>query len=75
VQYEDKPLSVGVRTLAGSITNPRHWAYSTKAWLKRGSSRSALVTTLAMLSGITTAKTPWKKTHAASKPAITASVV
>ena len=75
VQCEAKPLSVGLRTRAGSIRNPRAWAYSTKAWLNRGSSRSACSTMAEVLSGMTTAKTPWKKAHAASKPAITASVV
>ncbi len=47
-------LSVGVRTRAGSITNPRDWAYSTNASLNLGSSPSALVTTGVRLSGTTT---------------------
>jgi hypothetical protein len=45
-------LSCGERTLAGSILNPRACAYSTKAWLKRGSSGSAPSTTAERLSGI-----------------------
>ena len=36
---------------------------------------SALSTTVAMLSGITTLNTPPKKAQAASKPAMTASVL
>ena len=68
-------LSCGERTLAGSILNPRAWAYSTKAWLKRGSSGSAPSTTAERLSGISVPNTPPKNAHAASQPAITASVV
>jgi hypothetical protein len=75
VQCETNALSQGRRTRAGSIRNPRAWAYSTNAWLKRGSVASASSTTVAMLSGMTTANTPPKNAHAASKPAITASVV
>ena len=68
-------LSFGERTRAGSITKPLDWAYSKKASLNRGSTSSALVTMAAMLSGTTTAKTPPKNAHAASKPSMTASVV
>ena len=75
VQCENKPLSVGFRTRAGSTRKPRAWAYSIKAWLNRGFMGSAHSTTVPMLSGTTTLKTPWKKAHAASKPLITVSVV
>ena len=68
-------LSFGRRTRAGSMTKPRLWAYSTKAWLSRGSVESALSTMADMLSGMRVANTPPKKAHAASQPAITASVV
>lgn len=68
-------LSVGVRTRAGSITNPRDWAYSTNASFNLGSSGSAVVTTGLRLSGINTLNTPSKNCHAASHPAITAPVV
>ncbi len=51
-------LSWGERTRAGSTTNPRDWAYSTKAWFSRGSVASARSTTAFMLSGITVANTP-----------------
>ena len=68
-------LSVGVRTRAGSITNPLAWAYSTNAWFKRGSIRSALVTAVDMLSGITTLNTPPKNSHAASQPSMSVSTV
>ena len=71
----DPWLVLGLSHPSGSITKPRAWAYSTKAWLNRGSNESASSTIVAMLSGITTLNTPPKKTHAASKPAITASVV
>ena len=68
-------LSCGDRTRAGSILNPRACAYSTNAWLNRGSSGSAPSTTADRLSGINVANTPPKNTHAASHPAITDSVV
>jgi len=68
-------LSCGERTRAGSTTNPRAWAYSTKAWFNRGSNESAPSTMVFMLSGITVAKTPPKNPHAASNPAITSSRV
>ncbi|CAB4595691.1 unannotated protein [freshwater metagenome] len=68
-------LSVGVRTRAGSITNPRDCAYSTNASFNRGSIPSAFVTTGVRLSGIRTLNTPPKNRHAASHPAITVSVV
>ena len=68
-------LSVGVATRAGSITNPRDWAYSTNASLNRGSNPSALVTTGVRSSGTKTLNTPPKNRHAASHPAITVSVV
>src|SRR3954468_353001 len=68
-------LSVGVATRAGSITNPRDWAYSTNASLNRGPSGAALVTTGVRLSGTNTLNTPSKNRHAASHPAITVSVV
>ena len=57
------------------MTKPRDWAYSTKAWLKRGSVASAVSTMALRLSGITVRKTPPKKAHAASNPPMTASVV
>jgi hypothetical protein len=75
VQYEATPLSWGRRTRAGSTRKPRAWAYSTNAWLSRGSVGLALSTTLPMLSGITVVNTPPKNRHAASKPAITSPVV
>ena len=68
-------LSCGRRTRAGSIRNPLAWAYSTNAWLNRGSSGSASSTTADRLSGITVAKIPPKNAQAASNPSITASVV
>ena len=68
-------LSLGWRTRAGSTTNPRVCAYSTKAWFNRGSSASASSTIASVLSGISTRNTPPKNAHAASQPAITASVV
>ena len=68
-------LSVGVRTLAGSTTNPLAWAYSTNARFNRGSIRSAVVTAVDMLSGITTLNTPPKNAHASSNPSITVSKV
>jgi hypothetical protein len=68
-------LSVGVRTRAGSTTKPLAWAYSMNAWLNLGSSLSAVVTALDMLSGMTTLKTPPKNDQAASKPAMTVSAV
>jgi len=43
--------------------------------MKRGAVFSALTTMEAMLSGITTGNTPPKYSHAASKPAMTSSVV
>lgn len=43
--------------------------------MKRGDTASALLTIVLMLSGMTTAKTPPKKAHAASQPVITASSV
>ena len=52
-------LSWGERTRAGSTTNPRDWAYSTKAWLSRGSVASARSTMAFRLSGIAVANTPW----------------
>jgi len=55
--------------------NPRAWAYSTKAWFNRGSSASASSTIALRLSGITVWNTPPKNTHAASHPAITASML
>jgi hypothetical protein len=51
VQCEVKPLSVGVRTRAGSTMKPRDWAYSINASLKRGSVGSAPTTTDDILSG------------------------
>jgi len=66
-----RPLSCGARTLAGSIRNPRDWAYSTNATFNTGSSASAFVTTVAMLSGTSTLNTPPKNVHAASHPSIT----
>src|SRR5581483_1026875 len=68
-------LSVGVRTLAASMTNPRAWEYSAKASVKRGSYAPASMTIGDMLSGMTTLKTPAKNAQAASKPSMTASVV
>ena len=68
-------LSCGERTRAGSITNPRAWAYSTNAWFNRGSSASARSTIAFRLSGITVANTPPKNAHAASNPAITSPTV
>ena len=65
-------LSAGWRTRAGSTTNPRAWAYSANARFSRGSSGCARSTIAAMLSGMTTLKTPPKNAHAASNPAITA---
>ncbi len=67
-----RSLSVGARTRAESITNPRVWAYSTNAWLSQGSIPAACSTIVFMLSGITTASPP-KNIHAASNPAITSS--
>lgn len=64
-------LSVGRRTRAGSTTNPRAWAYSVNASFNLGSVLCARVTTVAMLSGTTTANTPPKNPQAASKPSIT----
>jgi hypothetical protein len=52
----------------------RDWEYSRKVSLNRGASLSAAVTIWAMLSGITTGKTPPKNAHAASKPQITSAV-
>ena len=68
-------MSVGVATLAASITKPRDWAYSKKVSLKRGATLSAVVTMAVIESGITTGNTPPKKAQAASKPSMTASVV
>jgi hypothetical protein len=75
VQYEGKPLSHGFRTLAASMANPRDWEYSKNASVNRGSVASASTTIGDMLSGITTLKTPPKNTHAASNPAMVASIV
>ncbi len=75
VQSVAQALSCGRRTRAGSTTKPRAWAYSTKAWLSRGSRAPAPSTMALRLSGITVANTPVKNRHAASKPSITASVV
>ncbi|MFT3852035.1 MAG: hypothetical protein QM733_04755 [Ilumatobacteraceae bacterium] len=68
-------LSVGVRTRAGSITNPHDWAYSTNASSNLDSNGSAFETTGVRLSGTNTLNTPPKNRHAASHPAITVSVV
>jgi hypothetical protein len=57
------------------MRKPRLWAYSTKAWLNRGSVGLALSTTAERLSGMTVENTPPKKAHAASQPSMTASVV
>ena len=53
-------LSCGRRTRAGSMWNPRLWAYSTNAWFNRGANGSASSTTADRLSGITVANTPPK---------------
>ncbi len=68
-------LSCGERTRAGSILNPRAWAYSTNAWFNLGANGSAVSTTADKLSGITVANTPPKNRHAASNPSITSLVV
>ena len=65
-------LSCGDRTLAGSIRNPRSWAYSANAALIRGSVGCARSTIADMLSGMMILKMPPKNAHAASHPAITA---
>ena len=56
VQCEDNTLSVGVATLAASISKPRDWAYSMKVSLSRGAVALALCTMGDMLSGMTTLK-------------------
>ena len=72
---EAKPLSHGWATRAGSVTNPRAWAYSNQPTLNCGLSESALGTTGVILSGISTLNTPPKNRHAASQPAMIASSV
>jgi len=71
VQSVAQALSVGVRTRAGSMANPRDWAYSKNPALNLGATGSAACTIGFMLSGIRTLNTPPKKPQAASQPATT----
>jgi hypothetical protein len=58
-----------------SVTNPRAWLYSSQPTVNLGLTELVWATTVLMLSGIRTLKTPPKNLHAASQPSMTAANV
>ena len=52
VQYATRGLSCGWATRAGSVANPRAWAYSSQPTVNRGLTESAWATMVLMLSGL-----------------------